>query len=153
ALAADQLDGRLPRHDPHGRGAAAREVPGTADPAGPRAAARRRDRHPPRPARGHGESTDQPWQGEARADPRRAQLMQRLGRYELVDPLGADSRATVYRAYDPRLEDEVALKVLAENHGLNPDRLERFIGEGRALRRARNPHVAAAHDIGELPHN
>src|SRR5690625_7657361 len=79
--------------------------------------------------------------------------MQRIGRYEVIDRLGADSFATVYRAYDLRLEDEVAVKVLAENHALNPDLLERFIGEGRALRRARNPHVAAVHDIGELPHN
>src|SRR5690625_4562633 len=79
--------------------------------------------------------------------------MQRIGRYEVIDRLGAGSFATVYRAYDLRLEDEVAVKVLAENHALNPDLLERFIGEGRALRRARNPHVAAVHDIGELPHN
>ena len=79
--------------------------------------------------------------------------MQRIGRYEVVDHLGAGSFATVHRARDLRLDDEVALKVLAENHTLNPDMLERFIGEGRALRRARSPHVAAVHDIGELPDN
>ena len=79
--------------------------------------------------------------------------MQRIGRYEVTDRLGAGSFATVHRAQDLRLDDEVAVKVLAENHTLNPDMLERFIGEGRALRRARGPHVAAVHDIGELPHN
>lgn len=79
--------------------------------------------------------------------------MQRIGRYEVVDHLGVGSFATVHRARDLRLDDEVALKVLAENHSLNPDMLERFIGEGRALRRARSPHVAVVHDIGELPHN
>ena len=79
--------------------------------------------------------------------------MQRIGRYEVTDRLGAGSFATVHRAHDLRLDDEVAVKVLAENHTLNPDMLERFIGEGRALRRARGPHVAAIHDIGELPHN
>lgn len=79
--------------------------------------------------------------------------MQRLGRYEVEGRLGAGSFATVHRAHDPRLEDEVAVKVLAENHTLNPDMLERFIGEGRALRRARSPHIAAVHDIDELPQN
>lgn len=79
--------------------------------------------------------------------------MQRIGRYEVTERLGAGSFATVHRAHDLRLDDEVALKVLAENHAVNPDMLERFIGEGRALRRAHSPHVAAVHDIGELPHN
>jgi len=77
--------------------------------------------------------------------------MDRLGRYEVSGRLGAGSFATVYRTHDPHLEDEVAVKVLAENHTLNPDMLERFIGEGRALRRARSPHIAAVHDIGSLP--
>ncbi|MGP9844006.1 protein kinase domain-containing protein [Brachybacterium sp. 107] len=76
-----------------------------------------------------------------------------IGRYEVIDRLGAGSFATVHRALDLRLDDEVAVKVLAENHTVNPEMLERFIGEGRALRRARSPHVAAVHDIGELPHN
>ena len=79
--------------------------------------------------------------------------MQRIGRYEVTDRLGAGSFATVHRAHDLRLDDEVAVKVLAENHTLNPDMLERFIGEGRALRRARSPHIAAVHDIDELPQN
>src|SRR5699024_7706475 len=153
ARPADQLDGRLPCGTSHRSGAAAGEVPGPADPAGSRAAAGRRGRRPSGPARGHGESTAQPRPGEAREDPRGARLMQRIGRYEVVDHLGAGSFATVHRARDLRLDDEVALKVLAENHTLNPDMLERFIGEGRALRRARSPHVAAVHDIGELPDN
>lgn len=80
-------------------------------------------------------------------------MRQRIGRYEVIDRLGAGSFATVHRADDLRLDDEVAVKVLAENHTVNPEMLERFIGEGRALRRARSAHVAAVHDIGELPHN
>ena len=79
--------------------------------------------------------------------------MQLIGRYEVIDRLGAGSFATVHRAYDDRLDDEVAVKVLGDNHTVNPEMLERFIGEGRALRRARSPHVAAIHDIGALPHN
>ena len=56
--------------------------------------------------------------------------MQLIGRYEVIDRLGAGSFATVHRAYDDRLDDEVAVKVLGDNHTVNPEMLERFIGEG-----------------------
>nr|WP_246256113.1 protein kinase [Isoptericola halotolerans] len=63
--------------------------------------------------------------------------------------LGAGSFATVHAARDDRLDDDVVVKVLAENHSINPEVRERFIAEGRALRRVRSPHVVAVHDIGE----
>ncbi|RIK17698.1 MAG: protein kinase [Acidobacteria bacterium] len=73
----------------------------------------------------------------------------RIGRYRLEDVVGVGSFATVHRAVDDWLEDTVALKVLAENHSLNPEVRERFIAEGRNLRRINSPHVVAVHDIGE----
>ncbi|USQ76263.1 serine/threonine-protein kinase [Ornithinimicrobium cryptoxanthini] len=73
----------------------------------------------------------------------------RLGRYRLEDVIGVGSFATVHRATDGWLEDTVALKVLAENHSLNPEVRERFIAEGRSLRRVKSPHVLTVHDIGE----
>src|SRR5699024_7239274 len=39
--------------------------------------------------------------------------------------------------------------ILAENHSLNPEVRERFIGEGRSLRKVRSGHVVAVHDLGE----
>lgn len=74
---------------------------------------------------------------------------ERLGRYRLEDVIGVGSFATVHRAVDDALEDTVALKVLAENHSLNPEVRERFIAEGRSLRRISSPHVVTVHDIGE----
>lgn len=74
---------------------------------------------------------------------------ERAGRYRLEEVIGAGSFATVHRATDERLQDTVVLKVLAENHSLNPEIRERFIGEGRGLRKVQNPHVIAVHDIGE----
>lgn len=71
------------------------------------------------------------------------------GRYELQEVIGVGSFATVHRAIDDRLESEVVVKVLAENHSLNPDVRERFIAEGRSLRRVDSPHVVTVHDIGE----
>lgn len=76
-------------------------------------------------------------------------MTQRIGRYRLDGTLGVGSFATVYRAVDENLDDVVALKVLAENHSLNPEIRERFIAEGRSMRRARSPHVVSVHDIGQ----
>ncbi|WP_152187820.1 serine/threonine-protein kinase [Georgenia satyanarayanai] len=73
----------------------------------------------------------------------------RLGRYRLEEVIGVGSFATVHRAVDDRLDDVVVVKVLAENHSLNPEVRERFIAEGRALRRVSSSHVVTIHDIGE----
>lgn len=74
---------------------------------------------------------------------------ERIGRYLLDDVIGVGSFATVHRARDERLDDTVVVKVLAENHSLNPEIRERFIAEGRNLRRVYSPHVVAVHDLGE----
>ncbi len=50
----------------------------------------------------------------------------RLGVYEIRGPLGAGGMGEVYRAWDARLEREVAVKVLPESAATNPDRLRRF---------------------------
>lgn len=73
----------------------------------------------------------------------------RLGRYEVEGVIGRGGYATVYRAYDPRLNATVAVKVLAENHSLDADLRERFIGEGHLLRRIGSPNLVAVHDLGE----
>ncbi|MFJ3403070.1 serine/threonine-protein kinase [Promicromonospora sp. NPDC090134] len=73
----------------------------------------------------------------------------RMGRYQVEDVLGVGSFATVHRAVDERLDTTVVVKVLAENHSLNPEIRERFIAEGRALRRVASPHVITVYDIGE----
>lgn len=71
------------------------------------------------------------------------------GRYRLDAVVGTGAFATVYRAHDERLEADVALKVLAENHSLSPDVRERFINEARRLRQVASPHVVGVHDLGE----
>lgn len=73
----------------------------------------------------------------------------RAGRYRLEKVIGVGSFATAHRAVDDRLDDVVVVKILAENHSLNPEIRERFIAEGRALRRVDSPHVVTVHDIGE----
>ncbi|MGO1184419.1 MAG: serine/threonine-protein kinase [Micrococcaceae bacterium] len=72
-----------------------------------------------------------------------------LGRYRMQDVVGVGSFATVHRAADELLEDTVVVKILAENHSLNPEIRERFIAEGRSLRKVASRHVVTVHDIGE----
>lgn len=73
----------------------------------------------------------------------------RLGRYRVDTVLGTGAFATVYGAVDERLDDTVAVKVLAENHSLDADLRERFLTEGRVLRRVASRHVVTVHDLGE----
>jgi serine/threonine protein kinase len=73
----------------------------------------------------------------------------RVGRYRVREVIGAGGFATVYRAVDERLGADVAVKVLAENHSLDAGVRERFVEEGRRLRRVRGAHLLAIHDIGQ----
>ncbi|MEM9133649.1 MAG: protein kinase [Actinomycetota bacterium] len=72
-----------------------------------------------------------------------------VGHYRLVSTIGSGGFSTVYRAVDERLEAEVAVKVLAENHALDPEVRERFVAEAQLLRRIEGPAVIAVHDVGE----
>src|SRR5699024_8890365 len=57
--------------------------------------------------------------------------------------------ATAHRARNELLQDESVVIILAVNHSLNPEIRERFIAEGRSLRKVRSPHVVQLYDIGE----
>ncbi len=72
-----------------------------------------------------------------------------LGPYRLLAVVGSGSFATVYRAHDDRLGVDVAIKVLADNHALDPDIRARFVAEGRHLRRADSRHLIQIHDVGD----
>ena len=72
----------------------------------------------------------------------------RVGPYEVVGPLGAGGMGEVYRARDPRLGREVALKVLPAHAGGDPDRLRRFEQEARAAGLLNHPNILTVHDVG-----
>lgn len=76
-------------------------------------------------------------------------LPTRIGRFELRHCLGEGAFGVVYRAYDPRLDREVALKV-AKPHTLNTkERVKRFLGEAKAAANLRHPHIVPVFDSGE----
>jgi serine/threonine protein kinase len=72
----------------------------------------------------------------------------KLGPYEIVAPLGAGGMGEVYRARDPRLSREVAIKVLPAHLSSEPQRRERFEREARAISALNHPHICTLHDIG-----
>ena len=72
----------------------------------------------------------------------------RLGPYEIHSTLGAGGMGEVYRARDPRLRREVAIKVLPASATADPDRLRRFEQEARAAGALNHPNILAVHDVG-----
>ena len=73
---------------------------------------------------------------------------QRLGPYEILSPLGAGGMGEVYRARDPRLERDVAIKVLPE-HFDDADSLSRFQAEAKAIAALSHPNILAIFDTGQ----
>jgi eukaryotic-like serine/threonine-protein kinase len=71
----------------------------------------------------------------------------RLGPYEIVAALGAGGMGEVYRARDPRLGREVAIKILPVSYSADPDRLRRFEQEARAAARLNHPNILTVHEI------
>ncbi|MGC9025768.1 MAG: serine/threonine-protein kinase, partial [Chloroflexia bacterium] len=80
------------------------------------------------------------------------QIGQSVGRYHIVEQLGEGGMATVYKAYDTRLEREVALKVIRRG-AFPPEQLERilrrFEREAKALARLTHPNIVGLIDYGE----
>jgi Tol biopolymer transport system component len=72
----------------------------------------------------------------------------RLGPYEILSPLGAGGMGEVYRARDPRLGRDVAIKVLPASFSTDADRLKRFEQEARAAGVLNHPNVTIVYDIG-----
>ena len=71
----------------------------------------------------------------------------RLGPYEVVAAIGAGGMGEVYRARDPRLGRDVAIKVLPEDVAQDADRLARFEREARTVAALNHPNIVVLHSI------
>ena len=65
----------------------------------------------------------------------------RLGQYEILGPIGGGGMGAVYRARDPRLDRDVAIKVLAPTLSSDPDALARFEREAISVARLSHPNI------------
>lgn len=73
----------------------------------------------------------------------------RCGPYEIVAPLGAGGMGEVYRARDPRLGRDVAIKVLPPALRADPQGLARFQREAQTLAALNHPNIAAIYGLEE----
>ena len=71
----------------------------------------------------------------------------RLGPYEIVSALGSGGMGEVYRATDTNLKRQVAIKVLPQTVGADPERLARFQREAEVLAALNHPNIAHIHGL------
>jgi Tol biopolymer transport system component len=69
-----------------------------------------------------------------------------FGPYQILSALGRGGMGEVYRAWDPRLEREVALKLLREGAEMSRDRVQLFIAEARAASALNHPNIITVYD-------
>ncbi len=71
-----------------------------------------------------------------------------IGRFRVRGKLGTGAFGDVYRAHDPQLDREVALKVAKPGTLDSPERVGRFLREARAAANLRHPHIVPVFDSG-----
>ena len=74
----------------------------------------------------------------------------RLGGYEVLGGLGAGGMGEVYRARDPVLQRDVAIKIVNPDVCHHADSMARLRREARALAALNHPHVATLHELAEF---
>ena len=75
--------------------------------------------------------------------------LEKIGRYEIKSEIGRGGMATVYRAYDPRFERDVALKVLPRELLHDGSFHERFEQEAKIVATLEHPAIVPVYDVGE----
>jgi tetratricopeptide (TPR) repeat protein/predicted Ser/Thr protein kinase len=71
-----------------------------------------------------------------------------IGRFVVLNKIGAGGLGIVYAAYDPQLDRRVAIKLVHRRHEVARDG-QRVLREAQALARLSHPHVVAVHEVGE----
>src|SRR5215468_7584005 len=89
-------------------------------------------------------------EAEEQTDDRRKESLvgRKIGPYQVISLVGYGGMGEVYRALDPRLGREVAIKLLPAAFSTDKDRLRRFEQEARAAGMLNHPNVLTIYDIG-----
>ncbi len=77
----------------------------------------------------------------------------KAGRYMILDQLGRGGMGVVYKAYDPELDRQIALKLLStkrKSATRAEQAKERLLREAQALARLSHPNVVSAYDVGTI---
>lgn len=75
---------------------------------------------------------------------------QQIGRYQILDGIGAGGMGEVYLAEDSQLDRKVALKILPTEFAQNAIKMRRFVQEAKATSALNHPNIITIHEIGEF---
>ena len=92
-----------------------------------------------------------PDSAQVRAVFARLQAGDELGPFRIADLIGAGGMGEVYRAWDTRLDRQVAIKVLPQLSTIEGAGRERFEAEARAISRLTHPRISTLYDVGAAP--
>jgi serine/threonine protein kinase len=73
-----------------------------------------------------------------------------VGRYQIIERLGAGGMGVVYRAHDPQLDREVALKLLRSAYSGEQVAVSRMLREAKSAAKIRHPNVVTVYDAGQV---
>jgi len=76
--------------------------------------------------------------------------LERLGRYQIETELGRGTMSIVYKAFDPRIDRYIAIKVLREQFARNVNSRQRFLREARAAGGLGHPNIVTVFDVGQV---
>src|SRR3954453_2729028 len=74
---------------------------------------------------------------------------QKIGRYEILCPLGSGGMGQIYLADDTELPRKIALKLFSPQFANDPRRVQRFEQEARAASSLNHPNICVIHEIGK----
>lgn len=89
------------------------------------------------------------WAAASGSDDEARSTGSKLGRFVVLEPVGAGAMGVVYSAYDPELDRRVALKVIRADAGAGTEAgRARLLGEAQAMAKLSHPNVVAIYDVG-----
>jgi serine/threonine protein kinase len=71
------------------------------------------------------------------------------GRFEIIEELGRGGMGKVYKAFDTKIKENIALKLLRPEIGMDEETIERFRNEIKLARKISQRHVCRVYDLGE----
>ena len=77
----------------------------------------------------------------------------KIGKYDAIDVIGRGGMGVVYKAIDPRLDRQVAIKMITSGFIDNPDLLRRFFREAQSLGSRQHPNIVTVYDLGDFRGN